>query len=109
MPQDQFYSSAAWKQTRSGFIRANPTCCVAGCGKPTKHVDHAVSRRAGGAAHDSRNLKPYCHSHHSQKTARRDGGFGHAPSNKRVAMVGCDANGNPTDPGHHWVALGAGV
>jgi 5-methylcytosine-specific restriction endonuclease McrA len=60
-------------------------------------LDHTTPRKAGGAdiAH---NLVWLCHSCHSRKTARHNGGFG----NKFKGLTGCDANGLPLDPNHHW-------
>lgn len=94
MPQDPFYSSGQWRDFRRAFIRAYPVCCRDGCGKPTKHVDHIKARSKGGAPLDPENCQPLCHSHHSQKTARVDGGFGNAPSTK-----GVDVEGWPLDSG----------
>lgn len=93
MPNDPFYSSAEWRAARGAYIAQHPTCEEAGCGKPTKHVDHRISRRKGGASLDPRNFKGQCHSHHSAKTARQDGGFGNPESRK-----GCDEDGWPRVP-----------
>jgi 5-methylcytosine-specific restriction protein A len=59
-------------------LRRFPWCVVCQAeGKTTRatDVDHIVPRRQGGTD-DQSNLMPLCHSHHSQKTAMNDGGFG---------------------------------
>lgn len=100
MASDPFYRSLAWREARAAYIRTHPTCEVPTCSKPAKHVDHKRARRAGGASLDPANFMALCHSHHSEKTARRDGGFGHAPG--AVQFRGCDAAGWPIDPNHPW-------
>jgi 5-methylcytosine-specific restriction enzyme A len=71
----QLYNDAAWRKLRGRFIGANPFCCWPGCRKPTEDVDHIISVRDRP---DLRlawsNLRPFCHSHHSARTAR-DHGF----------------------------------
>jgi 5-methylcytosine-specific restriction endonuclease McrA len=102
---DAFYSSPAWRELRTGFLRQFPVCQVPGCGLPSKHADHKVARRRGGAALDPANLMALCHSHHSVKTAGMDGGFGNKPkADYTLRAVGCNTDGWPRDPGHHWRA-----
>lgn len=43
---------------------------------PASQVDHIVPLSKGGAKSDPANLQAFCHSHHSIKTIRHDGGFG---------------------------------
>ena len=92
MPQDPFYSSDRWRNFRRAFLKDNPVCAC-GCGKVSKHVDHKKTRRSGGDPFARDNCQALSHSCHSAKTARRDGGFGNAPSTK-----GCDVSGWPLDP-----------
>jgi len=67
-----------WRRVRGAFLKANPVCCVPGCGKAATEPDHIQSIRDRP---DLRlkwsNLRPFCHSHHSQRTAR-DQSFGRA-------------------------------
>ena len=65
---------------------AEPLCrmCVGECGdNPFKipdvavDVDHIIPMARGGERLDPNNLQPLCKRHHSQKTAREDGGMGH--------------------------------
>lgn len=100
MPGDPFYWSPEWRKARADYIRRHPTCELPGCGKTTKHVDHKVPRARGGAPLDPRNFMALCHSHHSEKTARQDGGFGHRAGSG--GFRGCDARGQPVDPSHPW-------
>lgn len=65
---------SAWRNLRAAFLAANPLCCVTGCGAAATDADHVLSVRARP---DLRlawsNLRPYCHRHHSQRTAREQG------------------------------------
>lgn len=73
----------AWRRVRGAFLKRHPTCCEAGCGQPATDVDHIQSIRERP---DLRlvwsNLRPFCHPHHSRRTAidqgfaRRGGGEG---------------------------------
>ena len=62
-----------WQQVRAEHLRMEPTCRI--CGEAATDVDHIVSRWYSGSD-DHDNLRSLCHSHHSRKTARVDGGFG---------------------------------
>lgn len=62
-----------WRQTRGRYLTAFPFCAV--CGTIATDVDHKLSRAKGGT--DAwENLQSLCRVHHSQKTAREDGGLG---------------------------------
>jgi 5-methylcytosine-specific restriction protein A len=52
-------------------------CQAPGCDQAATDVDHIVSKAKGGTDAGT-NLQSLCHSHHSMKTAREDGGFGRA-------------------------------
>lgn len=63
-----------WRALRASFIADNPVCCVPGCGKPTVDVDHVdVIRDHPERRLDPSNLRPMCHRHHAQHTAREQG------------------------------------
>lgn len=67
---------AAWRRKRAAHLRREPLCReCAGENRVTEatDVDHIISRARGGSEDDS-NLQSLCHSHHSRKTAREDGG-----------------------------------
>ncbi|MBX9877619.1 MAG: HNH endonuclease [Candidatus Obscuribacterales bacterium] len=74
------YNSTEWKQERKEYLEENPFCewlldDGSTCNQIAKHVDHKETLRAGGR-NDKRNYQALCHSHHSHKTAKYDGGFG---------------------------------
>lgn len=104
MPSDPFYTSTVWRELRASVLRQRPVCEVAGCGKRASHVDHRQTRRVRpDLALVVSNLSALCHGHHSSKTAQSDGGFGHKRGGvAKLRVVGCDADGNPLDPGHRW-------
>lgn len=62
-----------WQKVRDAYLQEHPYCVV--CGAIATDVDHIVPRRRGGTD-DWSNLQSMCHSHHSQKTAKVDGGYG---------------------------------
>lgn len=65
---------AQWRRIRAAFLEANPTCCVPGCGEPATDADHVLSiSKRPDLRLDPRNLRPFCHSHHSAHTARTQG------------------------------------
>ena len=86
-------SSDAWRKLRKQVLNEEPLCrhCAAqGLTVPATEVDHMR-----GAADNSREaLQALCKSCHSRKTA--------AEWNGREARMGCDAEGNPINPMHHW-------
>jgi 5-methylcytosine-specific restriction endonuclease McrA len=105
MRGDGFYQSPAWRALRKATLTANPLCSVPGCGVASRHVDHRVARSRGGASLDPANLVALCHPHHSEKTARVDGGFGNQRGGEATLRAkGCDLNGWPLDPSSHWHA-----
>lgn len=84
-----------WRKLRLRVLRDEPLCRF--CkqqGRTTlaQVVDHIVPKREGGT--DAReNLQPLCAPcHDSIKAAMEKGGV----------VRGCDINGLPLDPGHHW-------
>lgn len=63
-----------WPRTSKEYLAAHPWCRI--CGKRAQHTDHIIAVANGGAILDWSNLQSLCKQHHSQKTARQDGGFG---------------------------------
>lgn len=69
-------NSSAWRVIRSIQLTREPLCrACAQRGRATvaSDVDHIDSRNTSC---DQSNLQSLCHSCHSSKTAREDGGFG---------------------------------
>lgn len=63
-----------WRRLRNAVIARDPICTD--CGRaPSTDADHIVPRAQGGQD-TMETLQGTCHSCHSSKTARRDGGFG---------------------------------
>jgi 5-methylcytosine-specific restriction endonuclease McrA len=80
---------AAWRRLRAVVLREQPLCahCHTAEATDVDHVDNDPSNNA------RENLAGLCHECHSRKTASDMG--------KRVVW-GCDENGMPLDPNHHW-------
>jgi len=60
-----------WSSTRADYLRLHPSCTQPGCDAAATDVDHIDGLGPSGPrGHDPDNLRSYCHSHHSQRTAR---------------------------------------
>lgn len=73
---DKFYHSAIWRKARRLFLNLNPLCEEEGCNKPANTVDHIQPIREGGAPLNPENLRAYCRSHHSAKSAKEGERYG---------------------------------
>ncbi len=62
-----------WEKLRATFLAAHPRC--ERCGAPATDVDHMTAISAGGARLEVANLRSFCHSCHSSRTGRDQGGF----------------------------------
>lgn len=63
-----------WRELRAAFLKANPICCVPGCGDFSTDADHYLDVRTHPELRLVwQNLRPYCHKHHSSRTARDQG------------------------------------
>lgn len=72
--------SAEWAAYRKDYLTMYPWCAV--CGQRATDIDHIDGTgRRGARAYDPANLQALCASHHSQKTATQDGGFGRKKRN----------------------------
>lgn len=71
-----------WFKTRWTIAKRRPPCASCGAawqdGKTGHHIDHIVPFRGidDPLRLDLSNLQALCHSCHSSKTCRQDGGFG---------------------------------
>lgn len=63
---------ADWRRLRLRILERDPHCMEPGCFAPSTDADHITARRKGGSD-DPANLRGICHSHHSSKTATKDG------------------------------------
>lgn len=101
MSTEPFYRSRRWHALRlQALERDAHTCVVPGCRARATHVDHIVSRRAGGQDALT-NLRSLCARHDGQVKERPDGKRGSAG---RLHLVGCDVHGRPNDADHWWNA-----
>lgn len=66
----RYVSAPDWRAVRMAQLERDPFCH---CGALAVDVDHVNGREYGDGPD---NLQSLCRSHHSQKTATRDGGFG---------------------------------
>ena len=94
-------NSAAWRKLRKQVLAEEPLCrhCAAqGLVVPATEVDH-INNDASDNRHDpsdrsKSNFQALCKPCHSIKTM--------AALYGRPARMGCDAEGNPINPAHHW-------
>ena len=88
---------ARWAKRRAAFLQDNPFCVFCRERERTELatvVDHIIPHRGDMELFwDEENWQPLC-------------GTCHNSTKKRMEMSGnlpgCDAEGNPIDPGHHW-------
>ncbi len=73
---------ATWRVIRARYLRTHMICEEPGCGLLAIDVDH-VDGRGPSRDNTDANLQALCHSHHSRKTALRDGSFGRARAGAR--------------------------
>lgn len=88
-------NSQRWRTMRASVLRREPLCrhCKArGVVAVATDVDHADGNPGNN---DASNLQPLCHACHSHKTGRERHGL-------RVNVPGCNVDGWPADPAHHW-------
>ena len=63
--------NAKWRRTRRRYLTRHPQCSEPDCTQPATDVDHIDGLGPHGPhGHDPDNLRGYCHTHHSQRTAR---------------------------------------
>jgi len=101
----RFYSSKKWRRVRESKLSINPLCqdCeTLEIIEPANHVDHVIAINDGGELFDLDNLRSLCLRCHSRKTVYRDGGLGQKKREYVINAKGCNKNGLPIDPNHHW-------
>lgn len=74
----------AWQALRAKHLAVYPACKRCGKVDASNHVDHIMAHRGDDTFRlDPANLQTLCHSHHSRKTRRHDGGFGNEAKHER--------------------------
>ena len=70
-----------WQKAREAYLLAHPLCVdcqKADKVRPATEVDHIIPHQGDQELFwDESNWQGLCKPHHSEKTAREDGGFGH--------------------------------
>jgi 5-methylcytosine-specific restriction endonuclease McrA len=102
-----FYDTPAWKAARRAALKRDGyRCVVCGCdisGVGQSRVDHIKPLRTHPElALSLANLRSLCATHDNQ--GHREKGSGGPARVERFG--GCDANGKPLDPAHHFNSLG---
>jgi 5-methylcytosine-specific restriction protein A len=86
-----------WQQARIGYLSAHPLCAYcaqAGKAVAASVVDHIIPHKGNMSLFwDRDNWQPLCKPCHDSVKAKEEG------SGK---VLGCDANGLPLWPAHHW-------
>lgn len=84
-----------WRRLRAQILAEQPLCPICqmqGRIEPAVDVDHKDNDPHNNARE---NLWGLCREHHSEKTRAEMMG-------ERWKVKGCDADGFPIDPSHHW-------
>lgn len=94
-----------WLALRAVVLSEEPFCriCISNGTVPpnlSSLVDHIDGHAETINDYRRENLQGCCMHCHGLKSIFEDGGFG--GTREKSAPRGCDANGNPIDPGHHW-------
>lgn len=97
------YSTQRWKRLSRKKRNKDPFCeyRFPGCEIMVSQVDHKVPISKGGDPWAWENLASACQHCHSQKTYHVD-----TRGRDSVPVKGCDADGWPNDPKHHWRKAG---
>lgn len=88
-----------WQKARRTFLLSHPLCEMCKDGTPSRItaatvVDHRIPHKGDQTLFwDADNWQSLCAPHHNA-TKQREEKAGH--------RIGCDANGLPVDPQHHW-------
>ncbi|MBN50048.1 MAG: HNH endonuclease [Spongiibacteraceae bacterium] len=92
-----------WQKARQTYLRNNPLCVWHkrdGKVVASRIVDHIIPHRNDMKLFwDTSNWQALCKSCHDSHKQRLE---------KSGVILGCDEDGIPTDPGHHWSRGGAG-
>lgn len=93
------YLTARWKALRASQLKREPLCRFCGqLGRVTAATiaDHVKPHKGDLVLFfDPQNLQSLCKTCHDSTKAIQE---------HRGILVGCDVNGKPLDPNHHWNA-----
>lgn len=91
------YKTARWQRLRKQQLAKEPFCekCERqGRTEAATVVDHKAPHKGNeNLFFDPRNLQSMCKPHHDSSKKREE---------NRGVVLGCDENGMPLDPDHHW-------
>ena len=85
-----------WEKARATYLRSKPLCVM--CNRDRRVtlasvVDHIIPHKGDQTLFwDTSNWQGLCKTHHDSTKHMQEHG----------RVVGCDANGIPTDPAHPW-------
>jgi 5-methylcytosine-specific restriction endonuclease McrA len=105
-----FYDTPAWKAARRTALRRDGYRCVV-CGRDIRgvgqsRVDHIKPLRTHPELGlNLANLRSLCANHDNQ-SHREKGRSSTGLRDEKFVITGCDANGMPLDPAHHFNDLG---
>ena len=88
----------AWDKLRKRILHRDNYICQSckgmGMIRRATDVDH-ITRKADGGTDSPDNLQALCKTCHDDKTRAENG-------DRPLQISGCNANGIPIDPQHHW-------
>ena len=86
-----------WRKIRTAFLAEHPLCSMCesrGRTEAATVVDHIKPHKGNPSLfYNEANLQPLCKPCHDSHKKRQEQGGG---------VMGCDTNGIPIDPWHHW-------
>ena len=86
-----------WQKYRERYLREHPLCVMhqqQGRAVAAEVVDHIIPHKGDHKLFwDPKNHQALCKQCHDRHKQRLE---------KSGAVIGCDLNGVPIDPGHHW-------
>lgn len=102
-----FYDTPAWKAARRAALeRDGYRCVVCGAdirGRGQSRVDHIKPLRTyPHLGLTLSNLRSLCATHDNQGHREKGRQAPAAGREERFVIAGCDSNGQPLDPAHHW-------
>ena len=93
----RLYDTARWRRERRAYLQANPLCRYCeqqGRTELATVVDHKTPHKGDEALFwDKTNWQGLCATDHSAAKQQLE---------KSGTIRGCDVDGMPLDPGHHW-------